>query len=365
MLATRTGPSRMTARRRCVPCRRGVLLALLIPTFLLAMLLAGCGAGPGASSATDATSLPVVPLPAPLAGHHVFVADLASGDLSELGARTLAVSRSIHGLGISHDHHWLYVSDIAGNRLVAYPLANGALGDPSQAHTVGVGSQPVHMVNTLDGKRIFVTNFAGSEVSVVNATSWTQEKTIDTPAQPHGIVLSPDGRFAFVACYGGAALAVIDTASATLARTIALPAGSEPYGIETSPDGRYVYASDNLTGRLFIVDTGDGDRVLPAITVGQHPALIARSPDGKTLYITNGSSRSLSVVSISDPGHPALTASVTVGGYPHGVAVTPDGRYVLVATTTGKTLVVVDAASHTVAATMGGGTYPNDVLITG
>lgn len=330
---------------------------------MLATLLAGCGGGPTANSAANATPLPIVPLPAQLAGHHVFVADLASGHLSVLGARTLAVSRSIHGLGISHDHRWLYVSDIADNRLVAYPLVNGALGDPAQSHTVRVGSQPVHMVNTLDGKRIFVTNFAGSGVSVVDATSWTLQKTIQTPPQPHGIVLSPDGRFAYVACYGGSALAVIDTASATLARTIALPAGSEPYGIEISSDGRYVYASDNLTGRLFVVDTGDGDRILPAVTVGQHPALIARSPDGKTLYVTSGASRSLSVVSIADPGRPVLAASVEVGGYPHGVAVTPDGHYVVVATTTGQTLVVVDAASHTVAATISGGTYPNDVLI--
>jgi len=348
--------------RVLVPFSRARCITLLVLVLSAFVSLAGCS---GTSAGPQTTPIPVIQLPAQLAGQHVFVADLATGDLSELGARTLAVSRSIHGLGISSDQRWLYVSDIAGNRLVAYSLAKGALGDPAPVHAVGVGSQPVHMVNTLDGKRIFVTNFAGSTVSVVNATSWTLVKSIPTPAQPHGIVLSPDGQFAYVACYGGAAIAVIDTSAAGLARTIALPAGSEPYGMAISPDGRYLYASDNLTGRLFVVDTGNGDRVLPAATVGQHPALIARSPDGKTLYITSGASRSLAVVSIANPAQPVVSASVDVGGYPHGVAVTPDGRYVVVATTTGKTLAVVDAKSNAVVATVNMGVDPNDVLIVG
>jgi YVTN family beta-propeller protein len=332
---------------------------------MLMVLLAGCDGSSGNSPATPAgTPPPTLSLPPQLAGRHVFVADLTTGDLAQLGARTLHVSRSIHGLGISADRRWLYVSDIAGNRLVAYPLKDGALGDPAQAHAVTVGSQPVHMVNTPDGRRILVTNLTGDSVSVVDTASWTLEKTIPTPRQPHGIVLSPDGRLAYVACYGGAALAVIDTTSLTLARSIALPSGAEPYGIAVSPDGRAVYASDNLTGRLFVVDVANGDRILPALTVGQHPALIARSPDGQTLYVTSGASHSLSVVSLApDPAHPSLKASVDLGGYPHGVAVTPDGRYVLVATTTGKSLAVIDAASDKLAVTIPGEAYPNDVLV--
>jgi YVTN family beta-propeller protein len=336
----------------------------LLALVLLLALLPGCGLGAGATATPSGTTPPVLALPPQLAGQRVFVADLVAGDLAQLGAKTYHVSRSIHGLGVSGDGRWLYVSDVAGGRLVAYPLSGGALGDPAQSHAVPVGGQPVHMINTADGQRILVTNFSGASVSVVSATSWTVEKTIPTPAQPHGIVLAPDGRLAYVACYGGAAIAVIDTNTLVLARTIALPAGSEPYGITTSPDGRYVYASDNLTGRLFVVDVGNGDRILPALTIGQHPALIARSPDGKTLYVSSGASHSVSVVSLApDPAHPTLKASVDVTGYPHGIAVTPDGRYVVVATTTGKTLAVIDTQSDKVVATVPGESYPNDVLI--
>jgi YVTN family beta-propeller protein len=349
--------------RRAFWARGLVLVPLLVAS--LTTKLAGCGSQ--TTSTPAATPLPPLTLPAELAGRHVFVSDIATGDLAELGAKTYHVSRSVHGLGISTDHRWLYVTDVAGNRLYVYPLANGALGDVKSAHVVPVGAQPVHVVNSLDGRRLFVTNFAGASVSVIDTSTWTVTKTITTPASPHGIVLSPDGHSAYVACYGAASIVAIDTASLQVAQTIALPALSEPYGIATSSDGRYLYASDNLTGRLFVVDTSNGGgHVLPSVLVGQRPALIAHSSDGKTLYVTSGGSHSLAVVSLTpDPAHPSVRATVNLSGYPHGLAVTPDGRYVVVATTSGKTLMVVDTQTDTVVATAPGESYPNDVLIAG
>jgi YVTN family beta-propeller protein len=280
-----------------------------------------------------------------------------------LGATTTHVARSVHGLGLSPDGRWLYVSDVAGNHLIAYALKNGALGE---SHTVPVGAQPVHMVETLDGRRIFVTNFAGKSVSVVNTATWTLEKTIDTPNAPHSIVLSPDGRWAYAGCYGAASIAVIDTASATLAGTISLPVGAQPYGLALSKDGRTLYASDNSTGRLFVIDVASAPtgNVTGSAEVGLRPALIARSPDAATLYISSGASHSVTVVSLTpDPAHPTVRATIPVSGYPHGLAVTPDGKYVVVANTTGKTLSVIETSSNTVVATVQGEQYPNDVLI--
>jgi hypothetical protein len=49
---------------------------------LLAALLTACGAAP---TAQPAPKLPVLTLPAPLAGYRLFVSDLATGDVAELG----------------------------------------------------------------------------------------------------------------------------------------------------------------------------------------------------------------------------------------------------------------------------------------
>jgi YVTN family beta-propeller protein len=341
--------------------------ALFVALTLLAALLAGCAGGERARPAATATPAPpILTLPSMLNGAHVFVTDLLTGDLAELGAATVHVSRSVHGLGLSHDGRWLYVSDVAGNRLVAYALKDGALGSIGAAHAVPVGGQPVHMLDTLDGRRVFVTNFAGKSVSVVDTHTWTLEKTITTPDTPHSIVLSPDGRWAYVGCYGAASIAVIDTASATLAGTIALPAGAQPYGLGLSKDGRTLYASDNFTGRLFVIDVASAPagKVSGAVEVGLRPALIARAPDALTLYVSSGASHGVTVVSLTpDPKHPTVRASVPVSGYPHGLAVTPDGKYVVVANTTGKTLSVIETATNAVVATVPGEQNPNDALI--
>lgn len=324
-----------------------------------AAVLSACGGGQ--ASTTTPTPLPVVQAPSQLGAYHVFVTDLATGDVDALGVQTVHVSRSVHGLALSADRRTLYVSDVDGNRLHAFSLENARL---SPVHTVPVGAQPVHMVAARDGRTVYVTNFQGASVSVVDTRSWTKTKDIAVPDRPFDAVLSPDGRFVYVACYGGAAVAVIDAASASLAGTVALPQGTQPYGIAISPDGRYVYASDNANGQLLVLDA-NARSYLRAVPIGAKPALIARSPDGATLYVAYGQVHSVSILDIGkDAAHPSIRASVDVGGgYPHGVAVTPDGRYVVVATTFGKHLAVIDVAAQKVVATVAAEEDPNDVLI--
>jgi YVTN family beta-propeller protein len=339
---------------------RDALAGAVMLVAALAVLLAGCG--PSASATTQPTPIATLALPSPLSSYSVFVTDVLTGNMAELGKHTWHVAPSIHGLGLSADGKTLYVTDVATNRLFAFDLSSGT---PKEVHSVGVGVYPVHMVATRDGGTIFVTSFGAANVAVVDGHTWKLRATITTPDRPHSIVISPDGQWVYTGCYGGAAIAVIDAASASLAATIPLPQAAEPYGLAISPDGHYLYASDNLTGRLFVVDA-QARGVVDSVAVGLHPALIARSPDGKTLYVANGGSHSVSVIDIGgDPARPTVRATVVVTGYPHGVAVTPDGRYVVVADTLGKNLAVIDAQRRKVIATIPGERYPNDVLITG
>jgi YVTN family beta-propeller protein len=329
----------------------------LVALALLAALLVGCAQPNGAR--TMPASLPLLPLPAALAGYRLLVTDLLTGNLSELGQPSIHVARSVHGLGLAPDGRVLYVTDVAGNALVAYTLLPGRR--LSAPRRVAVGASPVHVAETPEGA-IFVTNYGESSVSVVDAARWRVRATISVPASPHGIVLSPDGRWAYVACASGGAVAALDTAGQSLAWTLPLPDGAKPYSVALSHDGRYLYAADNFAARLFVIDTA-ARRVTGSVAIGLRAALMARSPDGGTLYVTNGGSGTVSVLDIAaDPAHPALRATVRVGTYPHGLAVTPDGRYVVVANTLGDTLSVIRADTDTVIVTIPGERYPNDVL---
>jgi YVTN family beta-propeller protein len=325
---------------------------------LLVGLVAACGAPP-TSSGTTPTPAPVLALPAALAPYHLFVTDLETGDVAELGARTYHVALSVHGLGLSSDGRTLYVTDIADNDVVAYPVAGNGLGQPVR---VPVGVQPVHMVETPDGRALFVTNYLGSTVSVIDPASWKVTATVHVPAEPHGIAISPDHRWVYVACVSGGAVAVIDAASQLLAATVQLPVGAQPYSVGVSRDGRYLYVPDSFAARLFVVDASTR-RVVGAVKIGLRAALVARSADGATLYVTNGGEGTVSVLDLaSDPTAPPVRATIRVGASPHGLALTPDGRYLVVANRLGNSLSVIATATDTVVANIQGEKYPNDVI---
>ncbi len=343
-------------RRQWATCVWSVA-ALCLVMAVFASLLAGCAGG---AITGDAPLLPVLRLPPQLAGYHVYVSDVSTGDVAELGIFTTHVSKSVHGLGLSADGKTLYVTDVYGNNLDAF--ASNTL--RSVAHSVPVGVYPVHMVNTLDGRTLFVTNYEATSISVIDTTTWKHVKDISVPAKPHGIVLSPDGRYVYAACSGAHAIAVIDVQSETLVTTIQTPALSDPFGMAISADGHYVYASDNITDRLLVIDARS-NTYLGAVRIGDRPALIARSPDGKRLYVANGASHNVSILDISsDPAHPTVIATVQVEGYPHGLAVTPDGRYVVTANTLSHNLSLIDTTTNQNVATIAAEEYPNDVLIT-
>jgi YVTN family beta-propeller protein len=330
----------------------------LLPVPLI-LLLAACAGQTAAIQPTPVPTVAALPAVSALGDAHVFVSDIATGDVAELGVGAWHLSRSVHGLGLSPDGAWLYVTDVATSRLFAFRLTTTGLGE---THAVTVGSQPVHVAASRDGSRLFVTNFGERSLSVIDTAHWKVIKSIPTAASPHSIIPSPDGKTLYVGCYAGAAITVVDVASETATRTIALPPNTEPFGLALDVTGRYLYASDNLTGRLIIVDATK-DAAVGAIAVGQRPALIARAPDGQTLYVSAGASHAVAVVSIADPLHPVVRAMIAVQGYPHGIAVTPDGRRLIVAGTSANTLTVIDTASLTVLATVPGQRDPNDVLV--
>jgi YVTN family beta-propeller protein len=325
--------------------------------------LAGC------SSSTTVKSLPLLRLPpnlaAKLSGYHIYVSDLVTGDVAEIGVFTRHVSESVHGVGLSPDGKTLYVTDIRNNELDAFALdgPDSFISSVGPTHSVATGPTPVHMVST--GQVIFVTNFGQDSISVIDALTWKSIKTIRVCQSPHGIVLSPNRRLVYASCNGGEAVAVIDVASQTLLTTIPTPVLSAPYGIAVSADGRYVYVSDYDTGRLMVIDAA-AKTYLRSVEVGAHPMLIAHSPDGKRLYVANNGSRSVSVLDIGkDPANPQiLVAGIPVAGYPHGLALTPDGRYLLVANTLGDTLSVIDTSTNIDIGSIPGEKFPNDVVIT-
>jgi len=73
----------------------------------LAVLLAGCDSS---AAAISPTTIATLALPSPLSSYSVFVTDVLTGNMAELGKHTWHVAQSIHGLGLSADSKMLYVT---------------------------------------------------------------------------------------------------------------------------------------------------------------------------------------------------------------------------------------------------------------
>jgi hypothetical protein len=98
----------------------------------------------------------------------------------------------------------------------------------------------------------------------------------------------------------------------------------------TAVVGSYAYVTDSGHGELATIDLRRG-RVLRRTPVGVHARHVTRSPDGRTLWVALGSSaQAISVIDVSEPGHPRVVRHVRPPFLAHDVGFAPDGRRVWV-----------------------------------
>lgn len=100
---------------------------------------------------------------------------------------------------------------------------------------IPVGANPAHLVINPDGSRVYVQNYHGSGISVVNTATNSVMETIDL-TQTGYLAMSPDGNHLWAGrrFYDGQ-VSIIDTTTNII--TASVPAGTYPTGLAFSPDG--------------------------------------------------------------------------------------------------------------------------------
>jgi YVTN family beta-propeller protein len=150
------------------------------------------------------------------------------------------------------------------------------VGDP-----IPVGVAPGGIAITPDHSRVYVTNSASDNVSLLFGPTISVEHT------PLGIAITPDGAYAYVANADSDSVWKIATATNQMAASALLPRGSRPRWIAITPDGTRVYVANQTDpGSVSVIDTGSNQVVGNPIHVGRAPAGIAIAPDGTYAYVT-------------------------------------------------------------------------------
>jgi YVTN family beta-propeller protein len=221
--------------------------------------------------------------------------------------------------------------------------------------TVPVGPAPRALaINTLTNK-IYVSNWAGASVTVIDGAT-DSTTTVSVPEiDAHAIAVNRVTNKIFVADDAGSEITVID--GATLSTTV-VTVGGQALAVAVNEVTNKIYVACGL-GVVTVIDGAS----LATTTIqipGRLGAVAVNSVTNK-IYTLNQSGNTVTVID----GLTLSTTNIIVGNYPYALAVNPITNKVYVAMdpfSGGNTVTVIDGVSlNTTSVTVG--QYPVDVAV--
>lgn len=234
---------------------------------------------------------------------------------------------------------WVYAVNHRSSTITKYTLCPLA-----RSTVITVGSNPLQVALTPDGKTLLVTRYDNAVVFVDTRTD-SVIATLNTGIlYPNGIAISPDGTRAYVTSYDDASarVFVIDIASRTIVGSVTTPAF--PKSVFLTPDGSQLWLLSYKSSIVAVIDTLSLTVSSQINVGGQADIGMAFNPSGTRAYIGVGPDQLL----VLDTATLDEVTSITMGWLPSDVAVTPDGSRVIVNSWGDGSLAVVDAATNKV-----------------
>jgi YVTN family beta-propeller protein/YD repeat-containing protein len=288
---------------------------------------------------------------------------------------------------------------IVGADTRATPSTNAP--SPSQAlplagnvTNITVGSQPTGVLYDAQNHRVYVANYAGESVSVIDPTTMKVVKTIDTHHNAWELALDPANGQLFVTNGDVGAVSIINTTSEKLAMLLKVGCHHAVGAVYDAQTG-YVYVECDISSELAVVNPVS-DTVLGYIEVhgGASNSGIAIDPTTEQLFVADFSGNRITAVNTSsnlvqsqipgiaspdgtfydplsntvyatlhysaqvalvDASTLTVTGFANVGGEPHGAILIPTSKLVLVANTNSNNVSVFDASTNVLLGSVAGG----------
>jgi len=242
----------------------------------------------------------------------------------------------------------IYVTDQASNQVT---VIDGTTFEVIK--TVPVGDRPHNVNHTPDGQRVLVTNKNVNidqppSISIINTDTDTVEATIEGIGHRIEHVVVPTNNRAYITeDLGENAVVAIDLNNRRILSLTSV--GTKPHGLWPTPDGRFLFVPNQLSGTVSKIRT-ETMEVVAESPVGRTPTMVAVSPDGQRAYVSLFGERGLAVLDAEsvESGRMQVIDVIPVGERPAQVAVTPDGRFILVPCEGPGALYVISSESHEV-----------------
>ncbi len=231
----------------------------------------------------------------------------------------------------------IFVSQFDGNRLWVVDAQGGS--GPAQ---IGLATTPTDLVFSPDSSAIYVIANATSEAAVLNVANRTETNRFALPSQARGLSITPDGTQLVTTSRNQNSVFVVSSSDGDVLRDGDV--GERPFTVALSPTGDRAFAAAE-DGTLTVVDVASGDEV-DSFTVGELPTAVAVSADGDTVYVANRGDDTVSMIDLGEQN----VSTLEVGDEPVALALTSAGHLV-VANKQSGTLSVIDTANGNTALT--------------
>ena len=205
--------------------------------------------------------------------------------------------------------------------------------------SIAVGSTPFWVAFAPSGSTAFVANHYDQTIGVISLGSNSQVAEIPIVGDPLTVVVSPDGKRVY-ATNNSSSVFVIDAATRKVIKTIAV--SETPYGMAFHPTQQILYVGGRDGQAVSVIDLTT-NTVTGDILVGGRPHNLVVSPDGTELYVANENG-SLDVFSLTTN---LRTHRLPIGPA-HGMAMTPDGEQLYVSMPNAGMVAVIDRATKEV-----------------
>jgi YVTN family beta-propeller protein len=176
---------------------------------------------------------------------------------------------------------------------------------------------------------VFVLNSQDASVSVIEPTTWKEQRRIPTGKEPHHLYLTPDEKSLIIANALGDSLLFVDPKTAAVQRTVR--GILDPYHLRFSPDMQWLVIAGNRLNHVDIYRWNGSELTLAKrIATGKTPSHLWIDSKSTTVYATMQESDELVLIDLPTQ---TLKWRGKTGRLPADVFGTADDRYVLIGLT--------------------------------
>ncbi|MEE9613346.1 MAG: hypothetical protein V3W31_00140 [Thermodesulfobacteriota bacterium] len=250
-------------------------------------------------------------------GEKLYVVNSGSGTLSEVSVSHFAVRETIVLTEGFRPVEIAYMPNLDGDIEGKLYVTNRASNDVTVVstvkrrvmNTIEVGMSPSAIASDAERRDVYVTNEHSNNLMIINAVDDSVASTITVDNRPAGIMVG-DGKL-YVLNEGSRSLSVVSLSSREVEKTVTL---HDPPRRGLLGFGYRLFVTNALAGTVSIFSSEDVIRRV--LRVGAGPVGIVGYEDRERLYVANSGGVTLTLI---DPLAERVVKEITVGEAPYGL----------------------------------------------